>query len=379
MHSSRNHGLDTLRAIAIILVFCYHYYVFVSGSYTFGIWSDVGWVGVDLFFALSGYLIGNQIFAAMRSEGGFSLRHFYARRFLRTLPNFYFVLALFFLWPWFRVKGEMLPLWKFLTFTQNYQLTPGTPFSYAWSLCIEEQFYMLLPAVALLVARVRGSIKWGWALVVATLGTGMAMRASLWDPIHLANEGGIDYYQNIYYSSFCRFDELVAGVALAMAKNYHGQLWQRMTKHGNLTLALGLGVTAVTFYLLINYHYSFAMTVFGFPMLALSFSLLILAALSERSVLRTVRIPGAASIALWSYAIYLTHKQACLLMAMELKQYGYGPEDGVTLLAATAVSILAGWLLYVCVESPFMRLRERYVPSNSAKAKTGAGLATARQ
>ncbi len=378
MHSSRNHGLDTLRAIAIILVFCYHYYVFVSGSYTFGIWSDVGWVGVDLFFALSGYLIGNQIFAAMRSEGGFSLRHFYVRRFLRTLPNFYVVLALFFLWPWFRVKGEMLPLWKFLTFTQNYQLTPGTPFSYAWSLCIEEQFYMLLPAVALLVATLRGSIKWGWALVVATIGTGIAMRASLWDPVHLASEGGIDYYRNIYYSSFCRFDELVAGVALAMARNYHGQLWQRMTAHGNRTLALGLASTAVTFYLLINHHYSFAMTVFGFPMLALSFSLLILAALSERSVLRSVRIPGAASIALWSYAIYLTHKQACLIVARELKPHGYGPEDLVTLLAATFATILAGWLLYVCVESPFMRLRERYVPGNAASPTTGALMAAAK-
>jgi peptidoglycan/LPS O-acetylase OafA/YrhL len=376
MHSSRNHGLDTLRAIAIILVFCYHYYVFVSGSYTFGMWSDVGWVGVDLFFALSGYLIGNQIFAAMRSDSGFSLPHFYARRFLRTLPNFYVILALFFLVPWFRVKGEMLPLWKFLTFTQNYQLTAGTPFSYAWSLCIEEQFYMLLPAVALLVATLRGSIKWGWALVVASFATGIAMRASLWDPSHEVAQGGLDYYRNIYYSSFCRFDELVAGVALAMARNYHAQTWKRLTAHGNLTFALGLVCTAITFYLLLNYHYSFGMTVFGFPMLALSFSLLIVASLSERSVLQSVRIPGAASIALWSYAIYLTHKQVCLILARELKPYGLGPDDLVFVLCASAVSIAAGWLLYTCVESPFMRLRDRYVPSNAARPKADKLLMT---
>ncbi len=369
MHSSRNHGLDTLRALAIMLVFCYHYFVFVSGTQTFGMWSDIGWVGVDLFFALSGYLIGNQIFAAMRSDSGFSLTNFYARRLLRTLPNFYVILALFFLWPWFRVRGEMLPLWQFLTFTQNYQLTPGTPFSYAWSLCIEEQFYMLLPAVALLVAACRGSIKWAWALVVATIAAGMAMRASLWDPLHMSDAGSVDFYRNIYYSSFCRLDELVAGVALAMARNNHGNVWKRMTAHGNLTLVLGLASTALTFWLLLAYYRNFAMTVFGYPMLALSFSLLILAALSERSLLRSVRIPGAASIALWSYAIYLTHKQVSLLATRQLKLYGYGPDELVVVLAMIALSIFAGWLLYVCVESPFMRLRERYVPSNAARPK----------
>src|SRR5665647_3464260 len=69
--SSRVHGFDTLRALAIGLVMLHHYVLFVSHADTFG------WVGVDLFFALSGYLIGNQIFAAMRSGEGFSLGHFY--------------------------------------------------------------------------------------------------------------------------------------------------------------------------------------------------------------------------------------------------------------------------------------------------------------
>jgi peptidoglycan/LPS O-acetylase OafA/YrhL len=56
------------------------------------------------------------------------------------LPNFYVVLALYYLWPAFRGDSALLPLWKFLTFTQNINLTPGTAFSHAWSLCVEEQF-----------------------------------------------------------------------------------------------------------------------------------------------------------------------------------------------------------------------------------------------
>ena len=59
-HPSRLYGLDTLRALAIVLVFMNHYLLFVSEGGAFGFWGEIGWVGVDLFFALSGYLIGNQ-------------------------------------------------------------------------------------------------------------------------------------------------------------------------------------------------------------------------------------------------------------------------------------------------------------------------------
>ena len=72
----RNHGLDTLRALAISLVFMYHYMVFVSGKPTFGWASEVGWVGVDLFFVLSGYLIGNQLFAGVARGEQLSLKAF---------------------------------------------------------------------------------------------------------------------------------------------------------------------------------------------------------------------------------------------------------------------------------------------------------------
>lgn len=91
----RIHGLDTLRALAVTLVVLHHYTLFVSRPDHFGWLGAIGWTGVDLFFALSGYLIGNQIFAGLRSVQGLSLPRFYARRLLRTLPNFYVVLALY--------------------------------------------------------------------------------------------------------------------------------------------------------------------------------------------------------------------------------------------------------------------------------------------
>lgn len=363
----RVYGLDTLRALAIGLVVLHHYVLFVSHNDTFGWLGEIGWVGVDLFFALSGYLIGNQIFAAMRSGRGFSLRHFYARRLLRTLPNYYVVLALYFLWPWFRNGAELPPLWKFLSFTQNLNLNPGTAFSHAWSLCIEEQFYVLLPAAALLLASLRHSLRWTWVAVGLSFAAGMLVRAYVWDEF-VADDPlwRYHYYKYIYYSSFCRFDELVAGVALALLKNYHGAAWRRLTACGDLALACGGALTALTFYLFLSDHLGFGMTVAGYPMLALSFALLIVAALSPGSLLHRVRIPGAASLALWSYAIYLVHKQVCILASGPLRELGYGPESPLAIGAMLALSVFSGWLLYRLAETPFMALRQRYVPANFA-------------
>jgi peptidoglycan/LPS O-acetylase OafA/YrhL len=178
--------------------------------------------------------------------------------------------------------------------------------------------------------------------------------------------GGLGYYKYIYYASWCRFDELVAGVALALLKNYHPVAWVRLTSHGNRTLLAGIVATALMMYIFLTDHVGEWVTVVGYPALAASFSLLLIAALSPASALYRLRVPGAASLALWSYAIYLLHKQLCILLRPTLQDLGYGADSVPAILASIAVSIATGWLLYVVVETPFMRLRARYVPANHA-------------
>jgi peptidoglycan/LPS O-acetylase OafA/YrhL len=234
-------------------------------------------------------------------------------------------------------------------------------------LCIEEQFYMLLPAVALGIAALRRSLVWAWVAIVAVLVGGCVARYLLWHEYVGGSSGSaVDYYRHIYYSTFCRFDELVAGVALALVKNYHAPAWQKMTAQGNLSLVSGCIVSAVAFWLFLDNRQGLFITVTGFPLLALGFSLLIVAALSDTGALRGARIPGAASLALWSYAIYLSHKQLCILASEPLRRLGYGPDSAIAIAAMLALSVFAGWLLYLCVETPFMKLRERYVPTNFA-------------
>lgn len=359
----RVHGLDTLRALAVSLVVLHHYTLFVSDAPTFGWVGTMGWAGVDLFFALSGYLIGNQIFAAQTSARGFGLGRFYGRRLLRTLPNFWVVLALYALWPAWRGDTLMLPLWQYLTFTQNIHLQPGTAFSHAWSLCIEEQFYLLLPAAAVIGAalgRDGVSQRWAWCALLAALAAGMLVRASIWhDGRHAPNWLGY-YYRYIYYSSWCRGDELLAGVALALCKHRAPGAWRRVLAHGHALLAAGLVVTGATFAWFLDDHYGLAPTVAGYPLLALGFALLILAALAPQSPLHRVRVPGARRLALWSYAIYLTHKSVSMLVAASMARAGYGAGDAATIGACMLASLAAGWLLYALVETPFMRLRARW-------------------
>jgi peptidoglycan/LPS O-acetylase OafA/YrhL len=167
----------------------------------------------------------------------------------------------------------------------------------------------------------------------------------------------------VYYATFARFDELLPGVAIAMLKNFHPRLFQRILKHGNALLALGIAMAAAVLYGVKNEAPSpFLTSTFGFSLTAMSFALLTCAALSPRSLLNRVRIPGAASLALWSYAVYLVHKPVFMALRPELERRSIDPAAPLTIVAVMAAGVFGGWVLYRVVETPFMRLRARWYP-----------------
>src|SRR5213082_2799239 len=96
----RQPGLDLLRALAIIVVVIYH--AGIMGFPTPGRVHRWGWIGVDLFFVLSGYLIGGQLLAPLARDQSINLKRFFARRTLRIMPAFFVVLAIYFLLPSWR-------------------------------------------------------------------------------------------------------------------------------------------------------------------------------------------------------------------------------------------------------------------------------------
>jgi peptidoglycan/LPS O-acetylase OafA/YrhL len=129
-----SHGLDTLRALAISLVLLFHYRAFLHPA-----WMDnffaYGWVGVDLFFVLSGFLISNQLFEELQMRAKINVSVFFLKRFFRILPPYLFILGIYIFVPAFHEREMLPPLWKMFTFTQNFNQNIaiyGT-FSHAWS------------------------------------------------------------------------------------------------------------------------------------------------------------------------------------------------------------------------------------------------------
>ena len=369
--SARLAGLDTLRALAIALVLMSHYQGFVSHAPTFGIMGKIGWAGVDLFFVLSGYLIGNQLLAPAARGDHLNLKTFFARRLLRTLPNYYAVLAVYLLLPDSPIAGKsMAPVWQFLTFTQNFGLNYGETFTHSWSLCIEEQFYLVFPLAVLVLVGSERSPRLLWCALFAAIGAGMTVRG-------MAFMDGMDVFAApVYYSSFSRFDELLPGVAIAMLKNFHPAAFARILRHGNALLVAGLAMSAAVLYGVMNEApTAFAASTFGFSLVATSFALLTCSALSPGSILNRARIPGAASLALWSYAIYLVHKPVFMALRPELISRGIDSGAPLTIAAVMAAGILGGWVLYRVIETPFMQLRARWYPAGTSTTHhTGAAM-----
>ncbi|MBA5607448.1 acyltransferase [Duganella sp. FT3S] len=367
-------GLDTLRACAIVLVLMSHYSVVVSHKATFGFLTDMGWMGVDLFFVLSGYLIGNQILSPLARCASFPLQTFLARRLLRTVPNYVVVLALYLLLPAQLAGSHTAPLWRFLTFTQNIGLRFGETFSHSWSLCVEEQFYMVLPLAVLLLASRRKALWWGWLAIAAAIAGGMVVRGWAWKAHGGDAMAANDFAVHVYYSSFARFDELLPGVAIALLKNFHRARFDAILRRGNALLLGGLAALATTVYLFLHYFqnddygFTFPLMTFGYPMLAASFAVLTLAALSPNSLLHRVRIPGAEQLALWSYAIYLAHKPVFKLVLEPLARWQVDTNAPVGIALVMGAGLLGGWLLYRLVETPFMRLRARCFPMREGAA-----------
>ena len=365
-------GLDHLRALAIILVFIFHYDIFghPEGLSFIG---RFGWTGVDLFFVLSGFLIGGQLFAKMARQENISYGEFYFKRFLRIVPAYLFVLAIYLLFPGFKERSELPPTWKFLAFTQNFGLDiiHQGAFSHAWSLCIEEQFYLVFPFFIIGFANRKADHKAGWLIPIVFL-FGLAVRLASWRLlVQPSSSFGLAYYRFIYYPTYTRLDGLLVGVILAALYHFRPNSWQKVTRYGNPLLLVSLLLLVGLWWADHNdYQYKFEGAVFGFPLLSIVFGLSVLGALSPSGVLYRYSSRVMRLIATLSYSIYLTHKQLIHLTHQVLEKYGISKDSYTAFWVAVITSFLGGWLLHLLIEKPFLRLRDRFLSLRKTTPQT---------
>jgi peptidoglycan/LPS O-acetylase OafA/YrhL len=316
-----------------------------------------GWIGVDLFFVLSGYLIGGQLLAPIARGQGIKLGRFFARRALRILPAYLVILAIYFLLTSWREYPEMFPVWKFLLSVQNIGLRGGTAFSHAWSLAVEDQFYLLLPLVLLLVIRSRRvALIVPCAIVLGGLGLRWFLaRQNLGD-------GGVSFrgFQTlIYYATWTRLDPLVFGVGLAAIEKFRPLWWQRLIHFAPWLWLPGLALIVCAFWIEEPGVITVTTCIWQFLLVALGMAALLVCAVSPRLPFRRVKIPGAAFIASIAYSAYLVQKLVIHFVAQFCSTHDIPLASVIALIGVELSVYAAATVLFFAVERPFLRLRHR--------------------
>lgn len=343
------YGLDHLRAFAITFVFLFHYNVFSHPQWISTI-SSFGWTGVDLFFVLSGFLIAGQLFA----EDPISLKTFYTKRVFRIFPAYFFIVALYFLFPYLRERDNPAPLWKFITFTQNLglDLKNTGAFSHAWSLCIEEQFYLLLPILIIFFRNYRLTHIAPWFIASLFL-AGFGVRYYCWNNIYLpaTTDNWVVWYKWIYYPTFSRLDGLLVGISLAAIK-------ERLYKYSTPLLIGGLLILAGA-YIMCEDEDLFNESIYGFPLIAIGYGCVVAAAASPDCFLYRHGSLITRSLAALSYALYLSHKIVIHVTQKIISQWGIDEKSTTMFVICALNCLLAAWLIRWTIEKPFLRWRDK--------------------
>lgn len=370
-------ALDGIRGLAILLVMTCHGTILPSESTLqdyFCRLTRVGWCGVDLFFVLSGFLITGILFDAKGAAHYF--RNFYARRLFRIFPLYYAFLGvvLFLLPGFFGVTEELFrgQSWLWLYLSNIWIVVRGDRLSYpidiTWSLAIEEQFYLLWPAVVLwLNRRVLMTI----CAVVLPFSLVLRTGLLLWDA----------HPDTVYFLTITRLDGLAMGALVA--------LWIRgpggVTKLVPLArkVCVFAAATLIGVFLLQRdfAHEGPIVQTAGFSALALFFGAVLILVIGLPETGRLTRVfesSGLQTLGRYSYALYLMHVPVQLFVydkvlgRDEINTYIGMPFVGQFMFYAITFSTTMGlaWLSWQLYEKHFLKLK-RYFPSQPAACRSG--------
>lgn len=355
LHRQYYPALDGLRGLAILLVVIYHNFGFLH--YFF-----FGWLGVDLFFVLSGFLITDILLKTVNHP--YYLRNFYMRRVLRIFPLYYLSLLLFLIiLPAFirhfdvrYYQENQLWLWTYLQNWLYIFKNPGNSnaLNHYWSLAVEEQFYLVWPLVILLLKKHQRLLALLGLLLVAVI----LLRLWVWN-----NKVADLAYFNLY--TFTRIDGLCMGSMLALLQ----RISPRFLKNYMPVLVLAFaGLNFVFYFINRNNQFSFPyLALTGYSTFAMIFVLLLNETISgETTVINRLfswsplRFMGRIS-----YGLYIFHWPVHMVLSPTVNKLFNGLFSGtalsiVTALITTATAVLVSWISFRFVESWFLKMKERF-------------------
>lgn len=351
-------GLDGLRALAIGAVMIFH----LDPD-----WLPGGFLGVDIFFVISGFLITTLLVRERERDGSIDLRGFWTRRARRLLPALLVVVPACILIAR-TVEADLLvgirrQALGALTFSTNWlEIANGSDYFHStspqlfmnfWSLAVEEQFYLAWPLVtiALLAARRHLGLSWGvLGALVLSVGVGSALLMALrYDPADVTR---------VYYGTDTHLVGLMLGAAMAMT-------WAGPTRAGTITpqwhrwrrhVVVGAGVLLAGLLVLADEGSAWTFRL-GIPLVSLATALLLLASVDRPGRLRTVlEAPPLRWIGTRSYGIYLWHWPVILVIGQDIPAAAGTASFVWTRVWAVVVTLALADLSFRFVETPVRRL-----------------------
>lgn len=360
--SNRIFGLDVFRSCAILMVLVSHTRFLTPFFPSLLILGKFGFLGVELFFVLSGYLIGGILIKTFEQKADFlNLKIFWIRRWFRTMPNYYLFLliniAMFLVASRLDTSGEFkvtnLPL--FFVFLQNFAWPRPFFFRESWSLCVEEWFYLLYPIFVIFIYKAfKLTIK--RALLIATF---LFVIAPFVSRLFFAQHNNtFDGLREIVVN---RLDAMMFGVLIAYIKFYHKSV---IDKYNKLFMYVAIGLSLVVFYLV--FVARITETFFGktvlFNIVTIAFCLFLpYAGTKKQSKLKITGI-FAEKISFWSYSLYLINIPVeFVLNAVKQKMHLTSLTSSVLLVFLYwSISIAVSAVIFNVFETPIMNLREKF-------------------
>jgi len=385
----RNHfrTLDGLRAVSILWVMAFHCVFFVTytnldlaialRSAPLLAWTKYGFRGVDIFFVISGFIISHILMREHKATGRLDLKNFYLRRAIRLFPAYYVALVLY---------GVLDPLplknvWANLLYVNNFLPIEQQFMGWAWSLAIEEQFYIVFPVALLLLMKLGDRARLP-LLVAATLtaaaGFVLLLRASACPsppPFQeLAPGPFLCYFDTLYDKFYTRCGALLMGVTVAYLYNYTPAVaWldaRALVRRVLFAVACLLLVPATGFvetssgvfssFFALNYFYLFALGIAYLLLFTLTGS-------GQQSLLgRVLSSRIWFPLAQLSYSAYLVHPTVLIAVYLfVLKPTAVSPP--LALVAGLGLAVLCfgvAAVIYLLVERPAMNARARFVSAD---------------
>jgi peptidoglycan/LPS O-acetylase OafA/YrhL len=357
-------SLHGLRVLAIVSVVAYHVTWIFMGEQR--IWLDptffaqelTVFFGMDLFFVLSGFLIGS-ILLRSSQLGAAHLRRFYLRRVFRTFPSYYLVLT---------ILAVAFPL----TVHQRHHLPierGQTVMFWGWSLGLEEQFYLTVPLLFLLLRRLRDD-RARIAVLTALMASALVIRLVIFYRHRPWSDGVL--YGALYFRTHTRFDPLVAGILLAVVHKRYGKDIARWLEAPFHRALLALPALACLWVLLSPGMFGMdklqLVHVFAWGTLTsiMYLTSVPLALYGNGMVCRWLAAPVFRRMATVGYGVYLVHIPVIDHVMVPAARAAQGHHWSMlfvwpTVLVATmALSLTIGYALHVIVEKPALRLRDRF-------------------